>query len=330
MNLVLYHAHCQDGFFSSYLAWKNFGYKDTEYIPISHRPIIDMEAMASLKYLLKETNKTIDQCKETNLYVFDFCFPSSFLEVYKDFFKSIFIIDHHETVFNDLLSCFDYSINNKGWYVFQVSPNTQVNIANNECAAKMVYRHFHSDLSVPWYIELINDRDLGKHHFEHTDLFYHGLTIYKPFKFEDIDYLVNTDFQDILELGKLIERNRLDIVKIICENIISINCEYEDKIYKGAFINTDLSNSSDVGNYVLLCLDKYDFCVIFNIKDNKTAHCSIRSNHSFNSTLISKKFNGGGHKTSAGFSISLDKLSTILNKELISLNHEAEYENTCS
>lgn len=319
MKLILYHAHCQDGFFSAYFAWKKFGYQDTDYVPVTHRPVLDMNPVDSMQYLLQGTNKTIEQCKETDLYIFDFCFPSSFLEVYKDLFKSITVLDHHETIFDDLNSVYSNTITDKGWYNFKVSPNTEVSFTAEECAAKMVYRHFYNALNVPWYLELISDRDLGKRHFEQTDLFYHGLTIYKPYRFEDIDYLVESDFADIVELGKLVERNRLDIVKVICENIIPVTCEHDGKEYKGAIVNTDLSNSSDVGNYILLCLNKYDFCIIFSIKDNKTAHCSIRSTHGFDSTLIAEKFNGGGHKTSGGFGISLSDLCPILNNNKLSI-----------
>lgn len=319
MKLVLYHTHCQDGFFSAYLAWKQFGYKDTLYVPITHRPVLDMEPMEALEYTLFNTELSNEKYKDTELYIFDFCFPSSFLEVYKNVFKSIFVLDHHKSVFDDLSSNYKHKINSKGWYEFQVADNVNICFTSEECAAKIVYRHLYPELNVPWYIELISDRDLGKRHFEQTDMFYHGLTLYKPYKFEDMNRLVETDFQDITELGELIQRNRLDTIKTICENIIPIICEHEHKNYKGAMVNTDLSNASDVGNYILLCLGEYDFCVVFNVIDNKTAHCSIRATHGFNSLLISEKFNGGGNKISGGFGISLSELCLILNNNKLSI-----------
>lgn len=319
MRVVLHHVHCQDGFFSAYLAWKKFGYKDTVYIPVNHRPVLDMEPLDSMQYLLKDQDIKTNQYKDIELYVFDFCFPANFLEVYKDLFKSILILDHHETIFYDLSSHYNHEINNKGWYEFQIAQNTQVNFTSDECAAKMVYRHFFSALNVPWYLELISDRDLGKDHFENTDMFYHGLTIYKPYRFEDIDYLITTDFEDIIELGKLVQRNRLEVVKDISKNIIDIILKHDSKEYKGAFINTDLSNSSDVGNYVLLCLELYDFCVMYCVVDNETAHCSIRSTHNFNAMIISEKFKGGGHRTSGGFALKLTKLCDILNNNMFSI-----------
>ena len=52
-------------------------------------------------------------------------------------------------------------------------------------------------------------------------------------------------------------------------------------------------------------------------KNNKEAHCSIRSLHTFNSLIISEKFKGGGHKTSGGFGIKLSDLFHILNNNFL-------------
>lgn len=320
MNLVLYHDHCQDGFFSAYLAWKNLGDMDTAYISVSHRPVLDFEPIEALKYILSQTTFDIDQCREVNLYIFDFCFPPLYLEIYSSIFNSILVLDHHETVFKELSVKYPYDVNNNNnWFIFSLNANSKVIFSNKESSAKLVYKHFNEDKEVPWYIELVSDRDLNKNQYENTDKFYHGITLYKPYEFSAIDDLVDTDFKDIIELGGLIERNRLGVVAEIVKNIINIKTIIDGKEYKGAFVNTDLANASDVGNYILFCLKNYDYCVMYNIKDNKYVHCSIRSISSFDSLTIAHNFNGGGHTRSGGFAMKLEELYITLNNNLLTI-----------
>lgn len=313
MNLVLYHEHCQDGFFSAYLAWKKFGDIDTRYISVNHRPVLDMVPMDSINFILKQVNVDIEQCKNINLYVLDFCFPNNYIKLLSELFKSVLILDHHQTAFAELKVEYTYTINTVDWYIFDIAENTKVIISQEESAAKIVHKYFYKDKIVPWYIELVSDRDLNKNFYQDTDKFYHGITLYKPYDFVTMDYLVTTDFKDIIALGELVERNKLDIVKNIVKNTVEINLSHKEKKIKGAFINTDLSNASDVGNYLLFCLKQHEFCIVYSIKSNKTVHCSIRSNNNFNSLIISEKFKGGGHKTSGGFVISLIQFYDILN-----------------
>lgn len=317
MKIVLYHDHCQDGFFSAYLAWKKFNDENAKFISVSHRPVLDLDPIEALGYILKQKQISINECKEAELYVFDFCFPPNFLLVYKDIFKSILILDHHQTSFEELKQDYPYTINDKGWFQFNPAENLEVLFSTEESSAKLVYRHLYENSAVPWYIELVSDRDLGKNYFEETNKFYHGITLYKPYEFSCIDYLVETDFKDIIALGELIERNRLSIVKEIASNLVTIELKHGNECYKGAIVNTDLSNASDVGNYILHCQKKHDFCLMYNIKNNEVANCSIRSTPKFNSLLISEKFKGGGHKTSGGYGIKLHELFAILNNNFL-------------
>ena len=317
MKVVLYHDHCQDGFFSAYLAWKYFQEEDVKFISVSHRPVLDLDPLESLSFILQQQNITIQDCIDSDLFVFDFCFPENFLREFSKVFKSVLVLDHHQTCFDELKKRNKYTISDKGWLKFQIADNVEVYFSNEESSAKLVYRHFYKNSSVPWYIELVSDRDLGKNSFNDTNNFYHGITLYKPYEFKTIDYLVETDFKDIIELGQLLERNRLNIVKEIAQNLVTIDLVHQGITYKGAIVNTDLSNASDVGNYILFCIKQHDFCLLYNIKNNKVAHCSIRSIHTFNSLIVSEKFNGGGHKTSGGFGINLTDLFEILNNNFL-------------
>ena len=317
MKIVLYHDHCQDGFFSAYLAWKYFQDDSVRFISVSHRPVLDLDPLESLNFILKQNNLNTENCIGSDLFVFDFCFPEHFLLQFSKVFRSVLVLDHHQTCFDELKKTNKYTINENGWFKFELASNVEVLFSNEESSAKLVYRHFYTDSSVPWYIELISDRDLGRNSFNDTNSFYHGITLYKPYEFETMDYLVETDFKDIIELGQLVERNRLNIIKEISSNLVSIELSYKDKRYKGAIVNTDLSNASDVGNYILYCTKEHDFCLLYNIKNNKVAHCSIRSLHTFNSLIISEKFKGGGHKTSGGFGIKLSDLFHILNNNFL-------------
>ena len=318
MKLVLYHHHCQDGFFSAYVTWTQFGNHAT-YIPITHRPLLTYSPIEALNNILKQTSFTFDDLKHIELYVLDFCFPLDFLQLYITLFKKILIFDHHETSIGFLKNIPKQS-KHQNKTIYHLTENCDVIVSLKESAVKMVYKHYYPENEIPWYIELVNNKDLNIKLTKKTNRFYYGISLFKPYKFKIMDLLVKNDFKDILDLGSLVERNRIGLIKDITENQlipVSCICTMTSKKYIGAIVNNDISNANDLGIYILNVLKKYDFCIIFNIQKDLTVHCGIRSKNTFNSLEIAEKYKGGGHLISAGFCLTINELMNILNDKII-------------
>ena len=319
-KLVVYHNHCQDGFFSAHLFWKMFG-DSAIYKPVLHRPIIDVNPIQALELLLKDSGIEICDLINYDLYVVDFCFPVEHIEIYKNIFKSILTLDHHESAFLDYKDKYPYTKTVEDWAIFQISDTCKIIISQHESAVVLAYKYFYPNMTIPWYLELISDNDLMKNSLPNTEIFYHGVTLYKPYKFECIEKLIQNDFKDIMKLGSLVKRNRIGIIEeIITSQLTEITCEEQlsNTEYLGVLINSELTNASDLGTYILNVIKKYDFIIIYNIRKDDRVHCSLRSNDKFNSLLIAEHFGGGGHRLSGGCSMSIDQLTKIIeDKKLI-------------
>lgn len=82
--LVIYHAHCADGFGAAFAAWLKFG-EEAEYVPMQYGTIPE-ESMY--------TNK--------HLYILDFSFPLELLQDMAAKAKAITLCDHHKTAMETL------------------------------------------------------------------------------------------------------------------------------------------------------------------------------------------------------------------------------------
>jgi hypothetical protein len=202
MKLVVYHHHCQDGFFSAYITWTQFGNHAT-YIPITHRPLLTYSPIEALNYILKQTSIKFEDLKNVELYVLDFCFPLDFLQLYITLFKKILIFDHHETSIS-FLQHIPNQTKHQNNIIYHLTENCDIIVTLKESAVKMIYKHFYPENDIPWYIELVNNKDLNIKITKKTNRFYYGVSLYNPYRFKTMDLLIKSDFKDILELGSLV------------------------------------------------------------------------------------------------------------------------------
>jgi len=260
--VVIYHGDCPDGFSAAWVAWKKFG-DSADYFGASHgEPIPD-----GLVY------------KE--IYVLDFSFPKEIMaEVVKNN-KKVVVIDHHKSA--------EESVKMAHEYVYEM----------DRSGAVLAWQYFYPDLSVPWLLRYIGDRDIWK--LELPDTFAMGLMLDTFDKnFETWSKLAE-ELEDENTRRKYIERGKL-IQKYedkVIEDVVSSNKEIV--VFEGHEIyavNAPNFFASQIGNF--LCKEKPPLAIVWHWSKGKIV-VSLRSDGSVDVSEIAKKYGGGGHKGAAGF-----------------------------
>lgn len=325
-QLIIYHKNCQDGLFSAYQFWlKN---PNAYFAGLSHHPTFKLSSEQILRHILNKNHLFLDSnhyLKDVELYIADFSLPYEVIKDFSAIFKSILIIDHHITSFKDYSSKGPIETIKNNWKKIKLFDNCEYIYSETESGAKMVYKYLNdvdNDDDVPMYIRLVSDRDMWKFKFKDTNLFYYGIDLFKPKSFKELNDLIRYKFKDIIMHGKLVGDNLNNHIKELANSqlvyISGLNTS-TNEYSNGALINAELKNASEIGNYVVSSKEleyEIDFCVIFTIKKDNIL-CSIRSRKEFDCSIIAEKYNGGGHKNSSGFTLSLNELFDLLNNKVL-------------
>ena len=336
MKVVLFHKNCKDGLFSAFSIWKKFGCKDVMYIEINYKPIQDMKPMEALDYIFngyikkpsplnsavyefKDGKVTVEDTKEMELYIVDYCIPIDHFHIYSGLFKSILVLDHHKTAIDDYSKEFPHCLKviENDWIKIKPYKNCEILFSKNESGAKLTWMYFNPGKEIPSYIELISDRDLWTFKLENSKKFHHGLMLHDLSDFNVIDALMNNFVTDIVNIGGKYEFALLDrIEKIIHSNVIDVTVKISGKEYKCGLVNTYLDIASDLCDSVIY-KHNYDIAIAYTIQKDDDVSCSVRSRKGIDSSLLSLMYGGGGHALASGFHINMKEFNRILKNKYI-------------
>ena len=263
-TVVIYHGECPDGFSAAWVAWKKFG-ENADYFGANHEEPIP-EGL---------TNKEI--------YVLDFSFPKEIMAELVKNNKKVIVIDHHKSA--------EESVKMAHEYVYEM----------DRSGAVLAWQYFYRDLSLPWLLRYIGDRDIWK--LELPDTFAMGLMLDTFDKnFETWSKLAE-ELEDenvrrkYIEQGKLIQKYEDRVI----EDIVSSN--KESVIFEGHevyAVNAPHFFASQMGNF--LCKEKPPLAIVWQWSGGEI-NVSLRSDSTVDVSEIAKKYGGGGHKAAAGFKV---------------------------
>lgn len=261
--IIIYHGNCPDGFGAAWSFWKKYGTK-AEYIAANY----GMQAP-------DVTGKDV--------YIVDFSFSREVTEDLARKAKSILILDHHKTAFENLndLPYFVYDVNHSGAY--------------------LAWKHVFGEDNVPNLIKIIEDRDLWKWKLLDSELLLNVVDSYQ-FNFSMWDALANKlelespEYERMLWEGIAISRYRKNIInniikgqhklRILGEDIPAVNSPYFQ---------------SEIG--ATLCVGNPYSCVYTWVGDQYRFSLRSAENGGKDVAEIAKRFGGGGHRNAAGFSV---------------------------
>ena len=260
--VVIYHGRCPDGFGGAWAAWKHFG-SSAAYLPASDRA----KPPAPLK------GKTI--------YLIDYTYDEPILrKLMKDNVR-VTAIDHHESqkAFTLLTEDHRYSERHSG--------------------AVLAWNYFHPGKPVPMLLKYVEDRDIWQWRVPHS------LEMLMVLDLAEFDFSVWSrlakEFDDprkraihrkegvlLAHYYEALWRKLLpnaELVRFAGKRIYALNCPY--------FFADDLGHE--------LALRTGTFALLWNESGGRI-RCSLRSAGKTDVARIAKRFGGGGHRESSGFS----------------------------
>ena len=282
--VVIYHGKCPDGFGSAWAAWKRFGAK-AAYFGARDR--------SAPPVLLK--NKIV--------YIIDYTYDAPIIKkLIKDNIR-VTAIDHHVSQKEATMMTEKYSYDVK------------------HSAAPLAWNYFHPGKPVPALLRYIEDRDIWKWNVPHSRELLMLIDL-APMEFKTWSVLAK-ELDNPRTLAMNIKKGALldfhyrslyeklmpgaELVKFAGHKIYALNCPY--------YFADDLGHE--------LALKTHSFSLLWNESGGRI-RCSLRSAGKIDVAKIAKKYGGGGHKQSSGFSFPVGKktpwklLPSAFSKERIS------------
>ncbi len=265
--IVIYHAHCQDGFGSAFAAYKKFGDTAT-YIPTSDR-VVPPEGL-------------IDK----EVYIVDFSYPKEVLLELERINKRLVIIDHHFSA--------EEAVKSVREYVFSL----------DHAASYLCWEYFVGG-EVPEFIKLLEVIDIakdkeGKRVNEITYI------LSKPYTFEIYEELLN-DFSTIegIKSVSIIGKAQHDYLMLLVDAIIDDPDFVEFEGYTVPCVNLNLPINEKSILLARLYTKYPPFAMSYRFDDGQLK-VSLRGNGDVDLTELAGKYGGGGHKSSSGFVLPID------------------------
>tara|TARA_B100000378_G_scaffold257319_1_gene235633 strand:- start:1633 stop:2544 length:912 start_codon:yes stop_codon:yes gene_type:complete len=295
-DVMLYHAHCADGFGAAWAAWMKWG-EAVDYRPVSYaqEPPNDLAG----KHVL----------------IGDFSFKRDVMERLGNEARSIIVLDHHKSAEAELEPWIWDDVSGEFWagddpmkavrfmdeYVGQP---VVANFDMERSGARMVWEFCHEQ-PAPRLIELIEDRDLWR--FQHDDTKPFGLWLRsEPFDFERWE-LISQDLGDARDSERLLSEARA--MQRFFDQKVSEIAAFARQGVVGAHAvpvcNCPPMFASEVGHKLLDDYPDAPFVACYS-DQGKTRGYSLRSRDGRQDVSeIARQFGGGGHRNAAGFGVPL-------------------------
>jgi len=263
--LIIFHAHCLDGFGAAYAAWLYFDHGNCELHPASH-------------------GKEHPVCDGRKVYILDFSYRRHVMKELCERAESVIVIDHHISAFKDMQGL-DNEI-----------ANLTLDFSMERSGAVLAWQYFHPEKELPDLLLDVEDRDIWK--FERAGSADRTCAL-MSYKFDMAQWHQwcsdSAAYQHLDREGAAINRFRRQMIerhkkraimgKIAGHTVPIVNCPSE--------IISELVGELSVG---------YPFAAGFQDSEEKRSW-SLRSDGSNGEDVsqIAAGFGGGGHKNAAGF-----------------------------
>lgn len=294
--LIIYHAHCADGFGAAWAAYQKFGADGAEYLPLGYK-----DSRVSLSAFGGELTFPTEVAGR-DIYIFDFSFPGAVMKHLILASSALYWRDHHKTAFE--------AISQDPEEVYQLvdhAVGVDVLLHPNKSGCVLAWELLHGDMSVPFFLRLIEDRDLGRlwkpegAAYPATRDFNTGLRS-EPYTFENFD-CARECWVEIADTGKAMNRLYDQQVADLVAN------RHTTKLgdWVGFAVNCPGQFASDVGNALAELAGGIG---VTGFIDKDGIVCvSLRSIGDVDVSAIAVQMGGGGHRNAAGFKTQTVQIS---------------------
>ena len=282
--LIIYHAHCMDGFGAAWSAYKNRVeryYSNYEYVAMDYKDPLPAH--------IPELPPS-----DTEIFILDFSFPPAKFTELCNSYVHVTMLDHHESAADSFRG-----------YVAPANSTVYFSPPKEHSGAYLAWKFFCDPGwtgDVPELIAYIEDRDLWKWHLRFSSEI-NELIAFTPKLFEYYDRLDNrfqaNDFDAMVSEGKLIQSvNSKHIDSILAAGTRPFNLRGA----KGLICNCPGQFASTAGN--MLAKQSGTFGATYFAHADGSHKFSLRSIGDYDVAKLAKEFGGGGHKNAAGFTLA--------------------------
>lgn len=277
-TLVLYHAHCADGFGAAFAAWCALG-DSAEYLPVQYG-----EPMPAIP-------------DGSRVFIVDFSYPDNArareeLCALRERCAELVVIDHHKTAQAALaglpFAIFDLEKSGAvlAWEYFRNLPEP------GQCFGP-----------APELLEYVQDRDLWRWRLPGSHEVSAGLSL-EPRTFarwQELASHTDNAIADLWERGKTVLQRDSGLIDSICAKA---HVRHFPTVCEVIAVNTPVLQS-EVCHQLLLRHPDQNVAAAYFDKDAKTRVWSLRSRPGYDCSFIAKARGGGGHAQACGFTEAL-------------------------
>lgn len=278
LDYVFYHSPCTDGFTGAWAIWKAYGDDHVKYIPLRYGDELPVDVTGKHILFVDVSLKRDDTI-------------AAALKA-----ASIFVLDHHKSAECELvnLQSEEEDLRPKLHVVFDMSRS----------GARLAWDWAHPEKSIPFLIDIVEDRDLWSFKFKHTKALSRFINSFDQTfaNWEEIHQQLSSksecelalDIGQALERAFMIEVRRLADLSTIgtTEDGVKVPIGHASKIY-----------SSDLAHELLKRNPDASFAAVRCFEGNQEIWSLRSEGHRQDVRVIAEHMGGGGHRNAAGFQI---------------------------
>jgi oligoribonuclease NrnB/cAMP/cGMP phosphodiesterase (DHH superfamily) len=297
-NFVIFHKKCPDGFTGFYILHMS---------KQIHKNAIIFPDVPSTKFPPNDiSNKDI--------IIIDVAYKYSVLRDIILKAKSVLFIDHHITIREDTLK-----LEKEFRHKFKTVYN------DKKSGATLTWDYFFPKKKHPYFIDLIEDNDIGKWKMKNIHDFMSGFSVEFNLKLntENINkyklLFKQSTIQKLIQKGKIYNEyrkylvednaNKISFRRFPSENIYRVYSNFFDKVgqYKVAlYCGSACPNASDIAKKVFEN-NECDFFISWVLNFDRMEYVLTLRSEKVDVGSIAKLFNGGGHLYAAAMSFKLSQ-----------------------
>lgn len=270
--IVIYHGNCADGFGAAWV-FKNYGNREYDFhAGVYQQPPPD--------------------CVNRDVYLVDFSYKRAVVEEILKVATRVVLIDHHKTAIEDLAPLIESK---------QIESLTSL----EHSGAVLAWQWFHGNFVEPPALLLhIEDRDLWRFLLPKTREIQANIFSY-PYDFAVWDKLVASDMAELAKEGEAIERkHHKDVAELlnVTKRRMRIGGHEVPVANLPYTLVSDAAHVMGIDAPFAACYWDTPNGRVFGLRSSETG---------MDVSEIAKQYGGGGHKHSAGFTVSYEIAQTL-------------------
>lgn len=281
---IIYHDNCADGFTAAHVAWKYYS---------SRAAAFDI-VLKPMQY--SDTFNVEDFPENSIVTIVDFSLSQENMRKLLERVAFVTVIDHHKGA-------------REAVEAFNTHNRVSIVFSEEKCGAMLAWEYFFPTQDVPYFIQLVDDRDRWQWKLFETEEFSEALC-YQERTLENWDKLIlagSAAVDGLVTIGTSLLHAKKQRIEYAVKNSHKI-CIPEFGIFPAFNTCNDIS---EIGNALAGMSDNSIGLVYFKLPKGGWKF-SVRGVGAADTLPLSKHFGGGGHTLASGFEVSDKEFMQIL------------------